>query len=367
MSKAIGTLGIREWVWKFLAYCLPGEVRTGHSRRVDRIVKKPVLLILSLALFGLAAMLLPPRTGPKAKAGPRIISIVQLTSVDDATVAGFREAMAGLGYREGVDVVYLGAGAVGSVEALDSAISKHLEKKPDLIFVSSTPAALAVKRLTDGRKKPPVVFAPVNDPLSAGIVADLRHPGGHITGIRLPMGDGLRLKWLVRIVPGVERIYMPYSADDKSALTSLQQASAAAEALGVTLLPRRVIDSNAKGIAEAVAAIPDQADAIFLPRDSRIEAKIATFVAAAERRRLPLSAPSFTQTQAGALFSFGFVHRDIGRQAARLADQIFKGQAPGDLPVEMAENQLAINLTAAGRIGIAIPDDIVRQADYVIR
>ena len=330
-------------------------------------MKKPLLLILSLAFFGLAAMLLPPRTGSTAKAGPRTIAIVQLTSVDDATVAGFREAMAGLGYRQGVDVVYLGAGAVGSVEALDGAISRQLEQKPDLIFVSSTPATLAVKRLTDARKTPPVVFAPVNDPLSAGIVADLRHPGGHITGIRLPMGDDLRLQWLLRIVPGVKHIYLPYSADDKSALTSLQQASAAAQTLGVTLLPRRVINSNAKGMAEAVAAIPAEAEAIFLPRDSRIEAAIAAFVAQAERRRLPLSAPSLTQTQAGALFSFGFVHRDIGRQAARQADQILKGQAPGDLPVEMAENQLAINLTAAGRIGIAVPDDIVRQADYVVR
>ncbi len=71
--------------------------------------------------------------------------------------------------------------------------------------------------------------------------------------------------------------------------------------------------------------------------------------------------------QAGALVSYGFVHKDIGRQAAGLADQIFRGVAPGDLPVEMAESRLAINLAAAREIGITIPDDIIAQAEYVIR
>lgn len=293
--------------------------------------------------------------------------MVQLTSVDNATMAGFRHAMTGLGYRDGIDVVYLSTGPVGDVDRLNDVIRMHLHKHPDLFVVSSTPAMQAVRRLTEARRHPPVVFAPVNDPVDAGIVADLRHPGGHITGVRLPTGDDLRLKWLLRIAPGVKRVFMPYTADDRSANTSVQQAAAAAAALGVSLLPHAVTRKNGDGMAAALAAIPRDADAIFLPRDSRIEAEIAAFVAQAERRRLPLSAPSLTQTQAGALFSYGFVHRDIGRQAARLADLILKGQAPGDLPIEMAENQLAINLATAERIGLVIPDDVVRQAEYLVR
>lgn len=175
----------------------------------------------------------------------------------------------------------------------------------------------------------------------------------------------------MRIAPTVKRVYLPYSVDDKSALTSLQQTTEAAKVLGVTLLPQPV--GTRAGVAQAIAALPHNADAIFLPRDSRIGAPIAAFVALAEQRRLPLSVPSLEQVQAGALFSYGFVQKDIGRQAAHLADQILrqgpagKGQVAGDLPIEMAENRLAINLAAAGRIGIVIPDDIVRQAEYLIR
>lgn len=61
-------------------------------------------------------------------------------------------------------------------------------------------------RLTAESQRPPVVFAPVNDPVDAGIVANLRRPGGNITGIRRPTGDGLRLQWLKRIVPAVRNV-----------------------------------------------------------------------------------------------------------------------------------------------------------------
>ncbi|MDO8958529.1 MAG: ABC transporter substrate-binding protein, partial [Rhodocyclaceae bacterium] len=241
----------------------------------------------------------------------------------------------------------------------------HLAKNPDLFLVSSTPATQAVKRLTEANRKPPVVFAPVNDPLGAGIVADLRHPGGHITGIRLPLGDDLRLQWLVRIAPQVKRVFLPYTADDKSALTSVQQATEAAARLGLELVKHPIPAGST--VSAAIAAMPANVGAIFLPRDSRVEAAIAEFVAVAEARRLPITAPSRMQVEAGALFSYGFVHDDIGRQAARLADQILKGIPAGDLPVEMAESSLSINLVTARKLGIFIPDNILLHAEHVIR
>lgn len=321
-----------------------------------------ILVVLLVLAALLASLLMPPR---QAGVAGRTIALVQLTEVDRNTVDGFQAGMAALGYREGDSVTYLGGEPAGSIDRLEGIILDHLKQQPDLIFVSSTPATLAVKRLTEASRQPPVVFAPVNDPLGAGIVADLRHPGGHITGVRLPTGDDLRLQWLLRIAPRTKRVYLPYTPDDKSAQTSLRQAADAAARLGVTVLARPV--NAADGIQAAIAALPADADAIFLPRDSRIEAGIAQFVALAQARRLPLSAPSRIQVEAGALFSYGFVHRDIGRQAARLADQIFKGSRAGDLPVEMAENSLAINLATATAIGIAIPDDILLQAEHVVR
>ena len=329
-------------------------------------MKNTLLTAVLLSLFGVTACQRDDVAGAKLVAGaPRVIAMVQLTAVDRNTVAGFQAAMTKLGYREGQQVTYLAVPPAGSVDKLDGIIRSHLDQKPDLFLVSSTPATLAVKRLTEASGKPPVIFAPVNDPLAAGIVVDLKHPGGYITGIRLPLGDDLRLQWLARIAPQAKRVFLPYSADDKSALSSVEQATAAAAKLGLELVKYPIPAGTS--VSSAIAALPGDIGAIFLPRDSRVETAIAEFVAAAEQRRLPIAAPSLIQVEAGALFSYGFVHQDIGRQAARLADQIFKGVAAGDLPVEMAENSLSINLVTARKLGLHISDDILVQAEHVIR
>lgn len=318
-------------------------------------------LLLAL-LAGLAYVWQPWSAADRSR--PRVVALVRLTAVDANTVAGFKAGMAAAGYRAGKDVVYLDHGPVGGIDRLDAVILEHLSHKPDLFLVSSTPAAQAVRRLTEASGTP-VVFAPVNDPVAAGVVADLKHPGGRITGIRLPTGDDLRLQWLSEIAPKTRRVFVPYTAEDKSAQTSLASIARVAPRLGLELRPSPVRGED--GVKKALAGLPADVDAIFLPRDSSIESHIDLFVAHANARRIPLCAPSLTQVEAGALFSYGFVHQDIGRQAARLADQIFKGVKAGDLPVEMAESVLSVNLATARRIGIEIPDPILLQAEQVIR
>jgi ABC-type uncharacterized transport system substrate-binding protein len=69
----------------------------------------------------------------------------------------------------------------------------------------------------------------------------------------------------------------------------------------------------------------------------------------------------------GALYTYAMKLDLGGIQAAGLADQILQGVKPADLPVEMTEFFLAINLQEAQVIGIDIPDDILSQADTIIR
>jgi ABC-type uncharacterized transport system substrate-binding protein len=71
--------------------------------------------------------------------------------------------------------------------------------------------------------------------------------------------------------------------------------------------------------------------------------------------------------KAGAVVTYAGSFPAMGQQAARLADQILTGTRPGDLPVETAEYFLHINLQTATAIGLDIPDEILRQADTVIR
>ena len=314
-----------------------------------------LLVVVMLQLFG---------TPKPNSVEPVRVGVIALTDVDRETLAGFKAGMSDYGYVEDENIVYLSEGPAGTIDRLEPMINRILAQGVDMIYVSSTPATLKVKALT--AKQPiPVVFSPVNDPVGAGIVPSLKQPGGMITGIKLPVGDTLRLRWLQDLAPQVKRIYFPYNPQDKSALETLRQIEQAAPKLGMTLV--KVEMASPAAIMAGIAEAPQGIDAIFLPRDSSIESKISEFVELSYQRKIPLSAPSLTQVRQGALYTYGFVHYEFGKQSARLVNQIITGVSPADLPVELAENYLAINLMAVEKIGLSLDAEVLRRADIIIR
>lgn len=321
---------------------------------------------LRTAGLGLAILVLLVAAGVYwlAPAKPIRIGIIPFTSVNERVVEGFKSVLEAQGFQEGSQVEYRTFPMDGDIKALDGRVADLVGWPADFILAASTPPSQAAYRGTR-ESKTPMVFAPVTDPVAAKIVLNLARPGENATGVRLEPSNSLRLEWLKRIAPASTSYYVPYSKNDKSALASLDQIGSVSERLGIKLLLQPV--ESLEDIQRAARQIPPEADAIFLPQDSRIESEIMLFVDAARQHRLPLSAPSVLQVEQGALMAFGFDHRKIGEQAGRIAIQILRGARPGDLPVETAENGLYINQAAAQAIGLQIEENVLRQADRIFR
>ena len=103
-----------------------------------------------------------------------------------------KQDLARLGWVDGrnvqIDVRWAG-GDVGQMGAFAKLL---VEQQPDVIFAGTTPVTVALQRET---RTIPIVFVIVSDPVSAGLVAGLSHPGGNITGftnVEFAMGG----KWL---------------------------------------------------------------------------------------------------------------------------------------------------------------------------
>ena len=91
----------------------------------------------------------------------------------------FREAMRDLGYREGQNVKYeLRTDEIEPARLAEAA--KELASIPvDVIVAFGSPASQAAQAAT---QTIPIVMVSVGDPVRAGLVASLAHPGGNVTG-----------------------------------------------------------------------------------------------------------------------------------------------------------------------------------------
>ncbi len=173
------------------------------------------------------------------------------------------------------------------------------------------------------------------------------------------------MEWLLTVAPGSTRIYYPYNPDDPSPVRTLEAFEELAPELGIEIIPFEV--GTVELLQDAINNIPEDIDAIYLPSDSRVGSALSDWIAIAEERQLPMSGSSQAHVDAGVLCSYSYSPYEAGRQSARLVDQILTGTEPGTLPVETAEPLFSINLVAANAIGLEIPEDILIQANIIIR
>jgi putative ABC transport system substrate-binding protein len=294
------------------------------------------------------------------------IGIVNPTLALEPVLDGFKAGMTKLGYMEGKNISYIYHGPTESIKALGPAIQELIEAKVDLIFSASTPATIQAHQSTEGTGIP-VVFGPVNDPVKSGIVGSLRNPGGMVTGVMassavfVPKG----LEWLLAVAPDTKRIFVPHNPNDKSSVIGLNALQKAADAYRVELIVREIY--NPEEVAAISEYITEDVDAVFLLPDNLILTRTNDLIKITHERTLPLASSIYPHTKAGALMGYGFESASIGKQAARIAHQVLNGARPTDLPVETCEFFLGINLKTALTIGLDIPDEILRQADHIVR
>lgn len=316
-------------------------------------------LLAAVILLGLVAC-----AGAGEEDTERItIGLITNNSNGLKNVQGFRDGMAELGYPEGEAVTYLFAGAPVQGEMLESALQAMLDEGVDLIFTAGTPTGVAAYRVTAGTNTP-VVFGVIADPIEAGVMSDLTRPGGNMTGVMLEESQGVRLELLTEIAPNVKRVFVPYDPTDAASVSALVQIRDIAPALGLELVEGTA--SSDDDVAEMLSDLPHAIEAIFLVPGTTVNAHLQEINAIALDKGLPVSAPSTIQVEEGALTTYGFIHYEAGKQAAHIAVQILNGTPAAEIPVEIAETFLAINLDTADSIGLEIPYPILQQAQMLV-
>jgi ABC-type uncharacterized transport system substrate-binding protein len=236
---------------------------------------------------------------------------------------------------------------------------------PDTVVVWANPAAAVMRRAT---QTIPVVFVVVSDPVGAGIVANLAHPGGNITGFQNFETDigGKWLQILKEIAPGFKRVAFIHSEDIAAHVAFMDTAKGVSSALGVSVTPVDV--RIGPDIEPALRAFASESDGGFIVAPSPLTTvNQERLIALASELKLPALYPFQYFAEKGGLASYGFDTVEQHRGAPTYVDRILKGEAAGSLPVQApAKYDFAINLRTAKALNLKVSIQLQQRADKVI-
>jgi putative ABC transport system substrate-binding protein len=271
--------------------------------------------------------------------------------------------------QKDIEVEFLTLDAAGDLEAYKRGLEKMAKvDKVDLIFTTGTrstqPAVEMIKDI-------PIIFSAVADPVAAGIVKSLESPGGNVTGAHCAVPVEAQLKTILRVIPYVKRIGIVYTQGEVNAEIQMRDFKKTAQSLGIEVLTSTVsVDCKTEEeVREATKKLVGKVDLLLALQDTSLSRYGIGMLEVAEENKIPTYVTLEQLLEKGAVFSLGINFSNLGKICGEQAVKILRDNIkPSDIPVATDRNySLVINLTAAKKIGLAIPIQILRSASKVVR
>ncbi len=313
-----------------------------------------------MVLLGASLRARAQRAGPLPRIG-------YLTPGPNPREPAFWQAMHDLGYVEGKTIVVDRRSADGDFSRLPALALEIVKGKPDVIVAIVSASAIAVKQATSTI---PIVVVGAADLIAAGLVGNLAHPGGNLTGTssQSTAAVGKLLELVRQLRPGATRVgalWHPVNAVSQQLRLGETLISAARLHLLVRIVEVHTPDDLERAFATLRSERPD---AVMVSSDTFFLANAERVAELALANKVPVLSTTRQLTEAGILASYGADLNAVSRRAATYVHRILKGAKPGDLPVELPTKfELVINMRTASAIGIAIPSAVSARADEVIR
>ena len=276
----------------------------------------------------------------------------------------FKKELNALGYVEGQNLVLDFRYAGGEVARLPGLAAELVALRPEVIIASTTDAVLAAKQAT---ATIPIVMTFVSDPVGAGIVPSLAHPGGNVTGVT-DFGvelAGKSVEMIRAVSPKVSRaaVLMSNNPSHPAQLKALQDAAKSAD---LTLVP--IMATTPGDLGDAFASLSQKnVGALIVFGGAPHASQREEIAALAIKNRVPTIFLTRAYVVAGGLLSYGASIQDSYILPAIYVDKILKGAKPGDLPIaQPTKFELVINLKTAKALGLTIPQSLLVRANEVI-
>jgi putative ABC transport system substrate-binding protein len=273
-------------------------------------------------------------------------------------LALFRQGLRELGYVEGKNI-HIDSRAGENARVLHDAAAELVRQKVDVIVTVVSAGADAAKQATT---EIPIVLAPIGDAVAQGFVPSLSKPGGNITGISINAAEaaGKALEIMREVMPRARRVAALADSTESFSKLFVEQLQRTSKQLRLDFQPIMV-----KGASDVKAAL--QVLAKMKPDMAIVQAPLGiTTAELVLKQGIATAAPNSVFAPA-CLVTYSADIPDMYRLAADYVDRILKGAKAAELPVRQPSKfELIVNVKAAQRLGITVPQSVLLRATRVI-
>jgi putative ABC transport system substrate-binding protein len=327
------------------------------------VKEKIFLWIISTLILSAVASASAQQT---TKTIPRI-GFISASNADSPMFDAFQRGLRDLGYVEGKNILIEHRYAEGRLDRLPMFVHEFVQQKVDVILAANNVMIRAAKEAT---KTIPIVMLSSIDPVAAGYVESFARPGGNVTGLTHLARDisAKRVELLKELLPRLSRVGVLWDGNGPGPAVAFKEYEGAARAFRLELRSLEVRGPNPDFEGAFQAAKTARLDALIVVANPLMGQYAKQVFELAAQNRLPSLTEGTRYVEAGGLLSYGTNLADLYRRSAGYVSEILKGARPGDLPVKLPEKfEIFVNLKTAKQVGLVVPQQILVQADKVIK
>ncbi|SDQ40325.1 putative ABC transport system permease protein [Streptococcus equinus] len=267
------------------------------------------------------------------------LGILQYVEHPSLTAArkGFVDELKKEGYVEGKNLKLDYENAQGDQSNLQT-ISTNLLSNNDLVLGIATPAAQTLSNLSSDV---PVVFTAVTDPVSAKLVDTMEKPAGIATGTSDMSPISKQVELLQKVMPDVKKVGIMYTTNERNSEVQVEEAQKEFAKAGIDVITKGISSTN--DVQDTAKSLMSQTQVLFIPTDNMIVSAISLLTELSKEMKVPVVGGSADVVDQGVLFTYGANYEALGRQTAKLAVRIIKGE---DVSQVAAEYPKALNVVA---------------------
>lgn len=294
----------------------------------------------------------------KEKVSVGIVQIVEHAALDAAS-KGFVDGLAAKGFKEGENITFDRQNAQADQSNMHNIAHHFINNKVDLICAISTPAAQVVASATQDI---PIVATAVTDYKAAKLIKDNVKPGTNVTGTTDMNPVIEQLDFALKLVPGAKNIGTIYNSSEVNSQFQVEILKDAAKKKGVGIIEATV--NNVNDIQQAARSMLGKVDLIYVPTDNVLASAIPALAIITEEVNLPVICGDAGSVKSGGVATFGIDYYKLGVQTGGMAADILSGKSkPADMPIQaQTEFNIVINEDNAKKIGLTIPEDVLKKA-----